>query len=138
MKTLAEVAEWHEGAEERLEWDLLARDPVCQLFFRWVDDLGLYRGKELACSTHGKDIALLFARPYPLALPLSAGEPRLSEQGEVEMFGAEKIASGMWALSPSLNMPGIIHAFVVLDGVPDPAPWERMIVWVGESGIVLG
>jgi hypothetical protein len=36
----------------------------------------------------------------------------------------ERIVPGVWALNPSLNIPGVIHVFVLLYGVPNPAPWE--------------
>jgi hypothetical protein len=50
-------------------------------------------------------------------------------EGEtLQAFGARKFTGGAWALEPSLNLPGILHGFVVLTGVPDPPPWKRRVV----------
>lgn len=35
-----------------------------------------------------------------------------------------KLGPGVWDVSPSVVVPGQIHAFVTLVGVPEPAPWE--------------
>ncbi len=52
------------------------------------------------------------------------------EDGELADFGIEKLDHGTWAFSPSMNVPGLIHGFVVIHGVPHPAPWESLIVVV--------
>lgn len=44
--------------------------------------------------------------------------------------GPSRSAPGIWCLSPSLNVPGLVHAFVVLYGVPDPAPFDKRILVV--------
>lgn len=55
------------------------------------------------------------------------GNYELNEHGELTKYGAELVTKGVWAISPSLNAEGVIHAFLVLYDVPDPAPWERGI-----------
>jgi hypothetical protein len=136
MKTFEAVLEWMEGSAAAF---LDPAMPVCQLFFRWVDDLAACRGDELICGLQGNDVAIIL---HPLhagiALPVQSGEAEFNEEhGSVEKFGAVKIAPGLWALAPSVNIPGVIHAFVVLYGVPEPAPWERLIVMPGERKLVL-
>jgi hypothetical protein len=63
----------------------------------------------------------------PFALTVALGEPEMTEHG-VLTYGAERVTAGVWAITPSLNVVGVIHGFVVIHGVPDPAPWERLIV----------
>jgi hypothetical protein len=66
-----------------------------------------------------------------IALPVVKGECELDMIGIVKNFGATEISTGVWALAPSLNLPGCIHGFIVLYDVPSPAPWERRIVLIG-------
>jgi hypothetical protein len=53
------------------------------------------------------------------------GQPELHADGSVKIFGSRKIGPGTWVVTPSLNVPEMIHAFLVLCGVPEPAPWEQ-------------
>jgi hypothetical protein len=66
-----------------------------------------------------------------LELPISEDLNPQIDVGGVGAFGLRKVCAGVWALAPSLNLPGLMHAFVVFHGVPDPAPWESRIVLVG-------
>jgi hypothetical protein len=59
----------------------------------------------------------------PLPLPISPDGPRLTSDG-LEAFGIDRVAPSLWALTPSLNIPDFIHAFMVLYDAPNPAPWE--------------
>jgi hypothetical protein len=61
-------------------------------------------------------------------LLVQEGDPTLTNDGELLAFGAVQISSGVWAITPSLNVPGQLHAFVVIRDVPSPAPWERQLV----------
>lgn len=36
----------------------------------------------------------------------------------------EKLGAGVWAVLPSLHFQGVIHAYVTIKNVPEPAPWE--------------
>lgn len=102
MKTFAEVAEWCAGAAEQ-----------------FGDPSGMLYG----------ELTLLLGPALPLfPLPVGAGQYELNEFGELMAYGVVRVASDVWAIAPSLNAEGLIHAFIVLYGVPDPAPWERRIV----------
>lgn len=126
MKTCAEVAAWCAGAAEEFG-DPSA--PVCQIFLRWQDEPEAYRGDELVCGMNHGDLALLLGEGFPpFQFPVVAGRPQLDERGYVMAYGASCVTAGVWAITPSLNALGLIHGFVVLHGVPDPAPWERRIV----------
>lgn len=132
MRTFSEVLAWCDGAAEAYG-DPAA--PVCQLFVRWCDDLERYVARlegaadgELACGLAGGRPTLVLGPAFHLLpLPIQKGAPEL-EGGDLVMFGAKLITRGVWALAPSLNVPGLIHGFVILYDVPEPAPWERRIV----------
>ena len=47
---------------------------------------------------------------------------------ELVEFGVDRIAPGLWVLNPSLNIPGVLHAFIALYDVPNPAPWEGGLI----------
>jgi hypothetical protein len=127
LTTIREVAEWCEDVREDLG------DPsraVCQLFFRWVTDPRAYRRDDLVC---GLENGIVFLRIGPFAIvpvPIVCGEPLVDPAGDVVSFGATLISFGLWKVEPSLNIPGLIHAFVALHGVESPAPWERRIILV--------
>jgi hypothetical protein len=65
-----------------------------------------------------------------LPLEVSMDAPRFVRllDGVMVRYRARKVCDGVWALDPSLNIPGMLHAYVVLHGVPDPAPWEKRII----------
>jgi hypothetical protein len=132
MNKLADVAEWCDGATEEYGD---ASVPVCQLFFRWAE--ASERATEyLACwlgpkRADGLNTLLLLLPNEVISLPINHGGMLLSKEG-VEAYGVQKIAPGIWSLSPSLNVEYTIHAFVVLHGVPDPAPWERLVLLASE------
>jgi hypothetical protein len=132
--------------EQLLSWCVAARRefgdasvPVCQCFFAWQEielaraaAFSSYRGFPLEAylrtsGARAGDVVLRLAPDADIEIPVRSGEPEINEEGVVS-FGAEEITRGVWALRPSLNMPDFLHAFVVLYGVPDPAPWERRIV----------
>jgi hypothetical protein len=88
-------------------------------------------------SEQGDAIALTFppkadylADEETICLPMGIGldAPEVHPVLGVMRYQAKRVCAGVWALNPSLNVDGLIHAFVVLHGVPDPAPWERRIV----------
>lgn len=130
MRKFAEVAEWCAGAVEAFG-DPSA--PVGQLFLRWQNDLASFQGDELACGMVEGELVLLLGPGFPpLPIPVQTGEPLIErvplQQDELMAYGAEQITFDVWAINPSLNVVGLIHAFMVLHGVPSPAPWERRIV----------
>lgn len=126
MKTRAAVMEWCAGAIEELGDPSL---PVCQLFFRWENNLATYAGDDIVCGIDDGGVVLVIGGDFPrFPVPLELGPARLGPGGEIAAFGAQRITDGVWAMFPSLNAVGLIHGFCVLYGVPDPAPWERRIV----------
>ncbi len=42
-------------------------------------------------------------------------------------FLVYKLAPTVWKVAPSLTVPGMLHAYLTLVGVPSPAPWESTI-----------
>lgn len=130
MRTFAEVEEWCHGAADAYGDPSV---PVCQLFFRWSTNLQrLVLGDDtLACGLSEGNVALVLGPNMPaLPLPVRLGEPEVTDE-EVITYGAVRVVEGVWAITPSLNLVGFIHGFVVVYGVPDPAPWERIIVLTG-------
>jgi hypothetical protein len=56
--------------------------------------------------------------------PVQREEFEKNLDGSMHRFGMMKIGPGTWKVIPSLNVPRVLHAFVVLCNVPEPAPWE--------------
>ena len=127
LTTIGEVAEWREGVTNELGDPSLA---VCQLFFRWVAAPRARRNDDLVCGLEDRVVLLRFGASTFIYLPVDSESPRLRSHGSVASFGAKRIAPGLWSLFPSLNIPGGIHAFIALHGVPDPAPWDHLILLV--------
>lgn len=127
MTLAADVEQWRVGA--LLEFGDPS-EPVCQLFFRWEPHYLDFQGDELVCGTTADGVLMLLVGGGTglVPLPVRAGEPVIAPNGQLEAFGALQITPDVWALAPSLNVPGTLHGFVVLYGVPTPAPWERLIV----------
>lgn len=126
MKTFAEVAAWHAGALEQFG-DPAA--PVCQIFVRWQEGLdGADRGEDVVVGPIDGGLRLVLGPRSSLPVRIKSGEPQISDEYELSAFGAELVVDGVWALTPSLNVEGVIHAFLVVYGVPDPAPWETWIL----------
>jgi hypothetical protein len=125
LKTIEDVADWCEGVHEELGDPALA---VCQLFFRWIDVPRLYAGNDLVCGLEDGSVILRLARGGFVALPVESGDAVMDLSGQVKSFGAIEICPGVWSVEPSLNVPGLFHAFIALYGVPAPAPWEQLIV----------
>ena len=126
-----ELAEFLEAADEGLG------DPassVCLILARWSD--GPCTTPDIIARWDGTAVQLQIVQPDgdPVSITL-----RIEEAGPViddttlQAFGARKFTGGAWALEPSLNMPGILHGFVVITGVPDPPPWKRRIVLATED-----
>ncbi len=75
-----------------------------------------------------------------IPVPLAGGDDPAIQDGQLAAFGIRKVALGLWTLNPSLNIPGAFHGYVVVHGVPDPAPWERTILLATEvpGGMAMG
>ncbi len=53
-------------------------------------------------------------------------EPHLDgqpEDGPPVRFVLFPLGPSVWKLSPSLTVPSVVHAYLTLVGVPEPAPW---------------
>ncbi len=130
MKTVLEVEQWCQEAAEFGD----PADAVCQLFVRYVE--GNARPKspkqfldlDLFCFWEGQDLVLFLGPGMAIPIGVRSGAEVLMPDDSVDCFGAEKISPGVWALTPSLNVPGMIHGFVVLYDVPSPAPCEQLVV----------
>lgn len=125
MRTLAELQAWRDKATEILG------DPAATCgcaFFRYV------RSRrdpvDLSFSDEGGDLLLDFdVRSLALRIAISRDGPKMSPLGdELVEFGVDRIAPGLWVLNPSLNIPGVLHAFIALYDVPNPAPWEGGLI----------
>jgi hypothetical protein len=126
MKTLREIEEWCEGAEKEFGNPSLA---CGQAFLRYVEKPGGYYGEDLVFCTDGRRVTLMLGfADFPVEIPLSEDGPEMNAWGEAVSFGAERVAPGLWSLTPSLNIPGLIHVFVTLYDVPNPAPWEKSLI----------
>lgn len=128
MNTFTQVQAWCAGAQEQFGDPSI---PVCQLFVRWHEDVLSSSSEDLVVGWLDGEIVLILGLgpdiPF-VPIRVQMGQAAFGEHGELVAFGVERIAPGLWSMTPSLNLEGGIHAFVVLYGVPDPAPWERRIV----------
>jgi hypothetical protein len=65
-----------------------------------------------------------------LGVPCRPGEPdAVFERGRcvaISRWGLARLGPGVWRVLPSVVHEGL-HAFVVLWGAPDPAPWEEAV-----------
>jgi hypothetical protein len=118
------VREWYRGACEAFSDPSV---PVCQLSFRWTDEILATQDDELACGMLDGAFVLVCGTLVPIPLPVRTGEPEATDD-EVITYGAVRVLQGVWTIEPSLKIVGFIHGFVLVYGVPDPAPWERLIV----------
>lgn len=126
MKTFTEIEHWTTGA--MLQFGDPAK-PVGHAFFRYVGDVDdLRREDDLVFSAQGRDLKLLFGHGEIVHVQLSGHEQSEFDGEQLAAFGAEPVTAGLWALTPSLNIPQQIHVFVTLYDVPTPAPWVKSIV----------
>lgn len=100
---------------------------TCLLIARWGD-----AGKtdnEVLAIWDGPRREILLGLPTLGWLPISIDAKEVVIEGRaLKSFHVRKVWSGVWALSPSLNLPGVFHGYLVLSGVPEPAPWERLVI----------
>jgi len=126
MKTLSEVERWCQTAAERFGDPSL---PVCQVFLRHVAHSLLTQADDLVFTVGSAgDLLLRLEADDYIPVGISPAGPEVDANSELVAFGIEQIESGLWVLQPSLNIPGLIHAFITLYGVPEPAPWAKLIV----------
>lgn len=125
MKTIAELQEWCAAVEDEFGD---AAEAVGLLFARFQQCAPTGTGieQDVVISWDGEQLVLELFGGVPLRLDMNG--PRLSLQNDLDAFGVYQVAPGLWHLTPSLNLPGVLHMFVVLYDVPSPAPWERQII----------
>lgn len=135
MKLIPEVREWVEQAALQYEDPAI---PVCQVFARFASSPPATPTEEILCRTNGTcGVALNIIGTW-MPMPIDVEGPRVNDQAELEAFGVRQIAPHLWVLEPSLNIPGLIHAFVTLYGVPEPAPWVSRIIVVSAMSAIGG
>lgn len=59
-------------------------------------------------------------------VPFNADGPAvLTPDGrQILKWGVTQLGSTVWAIDPSTVQPGLLHAFIVMRDVPEPAPWQ--------------
>src|SRR4051812_40595169 len=124
MKLISEIHEWCQGSFDRYGD---AGQAVGQVFARFVAQPPPAHTEILAGYDSGS-IALALDVGQWIPLPVSTDGPRANEEtGALEAFGIEEISAGFWTLSPSLNIPGVIHVFVHIYNTPIVPPWKSLI-----------
>lgn len=132
MKTLVDLQEWAVAVADAFG-DPSAK--TCQIFARFVrEDDRMQGGEVLASWEPNGQMLLWLGGDGMLPLPIADDGPSIDDYGVIAAYGLENIDNGLWALVPSLNVPGVIHAFVTIYDVPHPAPWESRIVVVQSIG----
>jgi hypothetical protein len=136
MKTLAEVKEWRIGAAQELGDPSAA---VALMFARFLPRLPerVYND-EVVAIYKDEALGLSFEHGRFEMLPIDTDGPLYDEELQrLVAFGMRKVRDGLWHLTPSLNMPGVIHAFVCIYDVPIHAPWENRIIVVNSLSQVV-
>jgi hypothetical protein len=130
MKTFLEVAAWCAGARKKFPDPAT---PVTQAFFRY-SELASDPSEDLVFNGVGGKLSLWILPGKPVTV--SVADTIVIKHGELQAFAADCIHEGppgIWALRPSLNLPGIIHIFVVLYDVPlfgeaKEPPWKKSLI----------
>lgn len=127
MKLIRELEEWITQSTSHYGDPAT---PVGQIFARFVTrDPGAH--DDIVARWDGRQLFLGFGHGDWLPIDIDTdGMKADDETGHLTAFGVKQICPGFWTLEPSLNMPGVIHAFVHVYGVPAIAPWERRIIVV--------
>lgn len=125
MNTIEDLARWIEGAREEF---VDPSEPIAQIFCRWIEPLAQYRGDLLTAGIiDGETILRLSAEAY-IPIKIETGKQGQMDREGMPTHGAYQMGQGLWAINPSLYIPGRIHALVALYDVPQSPPWERKIV----------
>jgi len=129
IRTFTELKQWCAGAAEEFGD---ASIPICVMAFRWINRGEDVAADELVCWQEDQDHLRLAPAPA-IAIPIIPDdEPAVTPFG-VLGFAAEQLGPGTWILNPSLNMPELLHGYVILTGVPNPAPWRRPRIILARS-----
>ena len=127
MRTIHDVAKWVEGAYEQFSDP---SEPVGQVFCKWLEPLTGYKGDRLVAGFVDGEIRVRLGpgAMFPLLIEHET-EGQIDAEG-MPRFGARQVSRGLYYLTPSLYVPGMIHVFVNLYDVPDEPPWEKKILVV--------
>jgi len=118
-----------------------ASNTILLLTTRWTETPMVDTRKEPLCVVRpdlagGWSLLLVFPKekgpPFAMNCPVRPGEPDGDPimQGDrvvgftMRRWGLRRLGPGVWALDPSIHEHNVLHAYVVLCDVPDPAPWE--------------
>lgn len=126
MKTLDEIREWIDGA--RLEYGDPSV-PVGVLFVDYQADAGV----RIEYRHNPPELVLFLSADRELPLPFDPDGPVMDGEESLAAYGLERICDSLWQLLPSLNIPCLLHTFVIVYNAPVPAPWERRIWLPGEK-----
>lgn len=103
---------------------------VCQVLVPWHPDITRLRDVRPQYNHRERVLLLDFTHADVVPVPISESCEPVVVNGEIEAYGLRKACAGVWALAPSLLIPGLVHCYMVFHGVPDPAPWESRIILV--------
>lgn len=123
MRTIAELKAARQWSKDKLG-DAAAA--VLHIFFRWHEGNGAeYDGPDLIASMWNGRFTLWPSTQFPLCMPLVVGPAEIADPNTMAMraWGSERLGPGVWAITPSLNQAGVLHAYIVITDVPEPPPW---------------
>ncbi len=130
MRTQQELAEWCVGAIAKFGDPA---EPVGQIFahYQRLTEVAALKAPPddlLVCTFEANTLSLHIDPECAIPLRVDMAGP-VFDGDRLQVFGIELISRGLWALKPSLYIPNTFHAFVVVYDAPDPAPWQKLIVW---------
>jgi hypothetical protein len=127
IRTMSLLRRWRDLTEAD---PLLGEVPVCSLAFRWSASLD---SDDLVCGMFADSFTRWFSADEAIPVRVRRGEPEINDEGQLMTFGSERLDGGVWMLNPSLSLPGILHAYLTVYGVPDPAPWDRPSILIATA-----
>ena len=104
---------------------------ILRVHLRWVDTVPL-----VMTPPSGPPVGTVWRRAdgiWELVFSISRGPRNIRQRHfvAIDPMGTRRdcwqmirLGPGVWDLDPSLHVPTQIHAFLVLIGAPEPAPWS--------------
>lgn len=98
---------------------------IFHLTTRWVAEPHEFKGDDIVAGWWGEKLTLNIGG-HLISMPVTEGEPVFEDPRTMKMvaWGMDRVAANVWTVQPSLHQRGAIHAFIVVQDVPTPAPWE--------------